>query len=127
MFKKVRLNVKIASGLPLLYSLLIVIDYYFDNELHSNFGILLVIFTIIIFIGIAYWITKGYKLIRWILLIITLLEIPFTINNFPVNFKINITRGYISVVEYLIQIIICVLLFIPNKSNLNQQTQISES
>jgi hypothetical protein len=107
-------NAKIAANLLRLSALIAVVVYFLYSDRYLFDGIAAAL-GIVILVGAAWLIGKGYRWVRWVLLVLFLIGLPFDIIAIPAIFKQKIIAGYANLIQNAIQLIVVVLLFIPYK------------
>jgi len=110
-------NHKKAANVIYLSAVLGIINAILSPEtFYNSFGIIVVIFTLGIIIGIGYLVSKGNDWIKYVLLvlmIVGLIGIPFIIMNI-VN---NPIVGVINIIQTSLQLYAIILLFKVSKTN----------
>lgn len=103
-------NLVIASNLYRASAFLSAIDYFIYEP---RSGFLVVFLTLVVLILISRVIRKGFKWVKWALLVISGISMPFVVIGLSGLFRNHILYGVVSVVINLLQILAVVYLFRP--------------
>ena len=104
-------NLIIASNLYRLSALISAIAYF---VVKPRPGILEEVLTLVLIIGVAHLIRKGYKWVKWVMLIIEIIFLPFyIISIFTVKFPIALEL--VGAAINLLQLVALVHVFLPYK------------
>jgi len=105
-------NLIIASHLYRASAFLSVFAYFMFQP---RPGLLAEFFGLAFIILIAHLVRKGFNWVRWVLLVITIIFIPFLVIILWDLFKENVFFGFTSLGINLLQILAVVYLFLPYK------------
>jgi hypothetical protein len=116
--KKHTPNAGIAANLYRASAAVTIINYFLirnDKVIPRTESASILFFTVLIIIGIAYLINKGYSWIRWVLLVLFAIDLPFIVIGIPSLFTPNILSGCCLLLINLLQLLAAILLFVPYK------------
>src|SRR6185437_2310254 len=115
MEKYINPNAFKASNLLRISALLCLIDYFLLSDHRSVFDDRVLLLTVGLLIGVAFLIRRGYKWVKWVLLVLFFPGIVIAAISLPLIFKSSVIDGWISVLQNIIQTVALILLFIPYK------------
>lgn len=117
--KNIHPNANIASNMLRLYALLTIVNYFLFSKRNSLTQAEAIFIAILLLLGIAYLIRKGYNWIRWIMLVLVVIGLALDVFILPQVFKLGLVNGMITITLDLIQIAATVLIFIPYRIPVN--------
>lgn len=120
-----RPNANIAANLLRVSALITVVVYFLYSDRYLFEGVAAA-FTIVMLVGAAWLISKGYRWVRWVLLVLFLIGLPFVIIAIPAIFKQKIILGWVNIIRNLMQLMAVILLFIPYKQPETELAQLND-
>jgi hypothetical protein len=126
MKKRTNTNFITASNLIFISALLGLINFLFFSLAKSSYEVIVGIIVISFITGIGFLVRKAYQWIKWVLLILIVLGILATIMALPAILGQSSIVILISLSQTLLQAISVVLMFLPNKSQVDNVVELPE-